>query len=88
MTQRGRPEHAQCSRVWNLTTGRFGAAGGVVDQQQNIGLLLRQEDRGALTGVDMLEGRVVLTRVNRPHMKPFAPCANPIKHLERSATGG
>jgi len=37
-----------------VTTGGFRAPLGVVDEQQNIGFLLRQKNRCALSGVDLL----------------------------------
>jgi len=56
---------------WNVTTVRFRATCGVVDEQQNIELLLRQTDGCALTRVDLLQGRVVLVFANRPYLQPL-----------------
>jgi hypothetical protein len=57
----GGPQNAERPSIWDLTAVGFRTTRGVVHKQQNVWLSLCKKDRGAFSGIDLLQPSPLLS---------------------------
>jgi len=72
------PKDTERSSVGNGTAIGFLATGSVVDEQQDIGFVLCQKNRSALTRVDLLQGGIVRVSASVSYFHPLGEGLYPL----------
>src|SRR5262249_33410913 len=69
-------KNSECSDGGNTALRGPNSAGGIVHQEQNLRLALGQQNRGALTGIELFQRRI-FRRWSWLHVEPVRWCRSP-----------